>query len=254
MVFLLIRFLPWLLPVAYFWLAEGFFTWHWSWVVVLGAVLAINLIYFLILLLRIKKSKILSLFLYAEIFSFLGLTYVALLGSSRAVTFFLLAWSLIYFFYLEAVFHYFYQTKKTELIDLKHIVTYSNVLLLFLSTLCLWNFYIFLAMPAIWIALVILVVAWQAVFCSILLNGIDWKNSFIYASVIAWCLAQIVVALAFWPNSIYIIALMVALFYYIFSGLAVLHIQKKLNLKYIWQYAIFAGLVFGLVLITAKWF
>ncbi|MFA4871983.1 MAG: hypothetical protein WC610_02915 [Patescibacteria group bacterium] len=253
MLFLLIRIFPVLIPVGYFFILKFLFAFSgaWYWFLILAA--ALNLFYFILLNWKLGRKRVWFFALYSEIFVVLGLVNALLLSNQIFINLFIIIWSIIYLIYLESVFNYLYRTTRFSLIDLKSIAGYISLLMCFIISYALLNFYVFLNFP--WWALIIIYfpVIFILFFERFLAYDFPFKTNFLYSFLTALVLIEILIVLLWWPNSIYVLALILLIFYYLLSSIAILYWQDKLTKKSARQYLVFAAVVLVLVLMTASW-
>ena len=157
MIFILIRIFPFLIPVLYWLLLKTIFILNGQifWPILIS--LTINFLYFLFIFLKKKKSEAFIFLLHSWVLIFSGFAYVLILSSEIFINLFVTIWALLYFLYLESVFHYFYETKKILLLDLKNIIAHINLIAFFFLTASLINFRIFINF-SFWLVLILVAV------------------------------------------------------------------------------------------------
>ncbi|MFA5048854.1 MAG: hypothetical protein WC516_07565 [Patescibacteria group bacterium] len=253
MLFFFIRILTVIIPVLYFVALRAMLYFNDSWYVFLLIVLAINLIYFWLLRIRDKKTRLGFLFFYSLPYVVAGFLYLLILENKIIITLFLLGWAFIYWLYLEAVFHYFFRTNKVLLIDLKHIVSYINAIVIFFLVATLVNFSIFLGLAWYIILPVMAVAVFILLRVLFSFEDLDQKTINSYAIIIDLLFIELLWSLLFLPVSFYVIALVMALTYYAAVSLSKAYLVKALNRKLVVKYLVFALIALVLVLGTATW-
>ncbi len=254
MVFFIIRILPLLIPVLYFLISKGLFYYSDQWYWLLLAVVASNCFYFLLLKSKPAGKKIISLLIYSTIYIVVGFVFLLLLENSIIINLYLLAWSLVYFLLLEAIFHWYFATPKSTLLNLSEIIGYLNLILILFLTAALIYFYIFLTLEIYWLLLIFFgcvgFILWQ------LFSAYQFKTSISlsYSAIITILLTEALLALLFLPVSFYVISSTVAVFYFWLTAYALAHLRHNLNRKVGWQYFIFGIIILAVILATAAWF
>jgi hypothetical protein len=253
MLFLLLRFLPYIIPALFFALTKAVFYYSNYWYWFFGGILAVSLLYFILLKYKNRDKPVIWLCLFALIYTVAGFAYSLILENPLVINAYLIVWSLFYWLYLEAVFHDFYETAKTFIFNLQNITLYGNILIIFFLTAALANFNIFLDLS--WLTLLLLLAA--AYFCLVYLafirQGRGKSEAGIYAGIIALILTEILGGLLMWPSSFYVIAIIISLCYYLLMSLSLLSLLDKLIRKSLIQYLVFSVLILAAVLFTATW-
>lgn len=253
MLFLLIRVFPFLLPVTYFILIKLMFVFHEQWLIL--ASVFTGLLIFNFLLLKYKnqhKRDFLWLLSFAFIYGVTGWIYVLILESSWVINLFLLFWSLIYWLYLEAVFHEFYETERQYTFNLRNITLYGNILIIFFLTASLVNFNIFLNFSRWWLILILFFIYNILIFLAYLKQDLG-RPVLVYSILGSLVLTQFLGALLFLPTSFYLISALVALFYYFFMMLTSLDFRGQLTKNNLIKIFVFFFLVLFILLFSAKW-
>ena len=253
MLFFIIRILTVIIPLLYFAVLRVMLYFDNIWYVFFAIIFVANAIYFWLLRLKNKEARIGLLFLYSLPYIITGFLYLLVLENSLAISIFLLGWSFLYWLFLEAVFHYFFQTQRVLLIDLKHIISYSNSVVIFFLAATLVNFSIFLNLA--WYALlpimaVVIFILLRALF---MFEGLNKKLVNYYALIIDLLLIELLWSLLFLPVSFYVIAMVTVLAYYLAVSLAKAYLAKALDTKLVIKYLVFAVVALVLVLGTATW-
>ena len=253
MLFFFIRVLTVIIPLLYFVALRTMLYFNNVWYVFLLFILVINGLYFWLLRSKNKQAKFGFLFLYSLPYIVTGFLYLLILENAIIISLFLLAWAFIYWLYLEAVFHYFFQTKQVLLIDLKHIIAYSNSVIIFFLVATLVNFSIFLNLAWYIILPVVALVIFVLLRALFIFENLDQKVVYYYTVIIDLLLIELLWSLLFWPVSFYVIALVITLAYYLAVSMSKAYLAKALNSKLVIKYLIFAMVALALVLGTATW-
>ena len=254
MSFLLLRLLPYLAPLAYFISLEAVFTYSDQWPWLFGADLILALAYFGWLKYKNRSKPVVFLALFGLIFAATGIAYALILENYFVINAFIVGWSLIYLLYLEAVFHDFYDTDKTYILDLKNITLYGSILVIFFLTASLTSFSIFLSLPAPLIVVAMLLVFACLSYLTFLRQGLRWNQAWLYAGVISLILTELYGVSLLLPVSFYVIAAVVTLAYYLSLSLALSALENKLDRRIVLRYLIIVAIILIAVLATATWF
>lgn len=253
MIFLLVRILPYLAPVAYFLMLKGIFYFpdHWIWIILLAAFTLSA--WFALLKSRDVSRPLLLPFCYGLIFLFSGFSYLMILENNWAINIFSVGWPFMLWLYLEAVFHDFYRTGKTYILNLQNISLYSGILAIFFLSASLSNFSIFLNWPRIWV-LVILSATYLVVSYSIFLfQGWEIKKAQVFSFILSLVMVEFSATAMLLPASFYITAALSAGLYYFLLGISVLWMKKNLDkiifAKYLAFFLVFVAIVIG----SADW-
>ena len=217
MIFAFIRLLPLSLPVLYFLILKIFFYFSHGWLWFLIILLALNGVFFCLVYVKKRNKKVFLLAAHASVFVLAGFAFALILSNPWFANIFLLLWSLIYLVYLESAFHYFYETRKTILFDLKNVVIYSSIIIFFLVGATLLNLYLFLGLGWWWIlpavsALTPVLLSNYFAFCG-------FKDYRAHVLIISLIVLEFSIILLLLPFSFYILALLLALAYYLLSSL-----------------------------------
>ncbi|MEK7167601.1 MAG: hypothetical protein AAB791_01210 [Patescibacteria group bacterium] len=251
MIFALIRVLPLSLPVINFLLLKTLFYFPAGWFWFLIMLLALNGMFFCLVHVKKKNKKIFLLAAHSSVFILVGFVFTLTLSNPWFINSFLLVWSLVYLVYLESAFHYFYETRKDIIFDLKNVVNYSGIIVFFLAAVALFNFYLFLGLSWWWILPAVLILS-----LILLLNRFifsEFKDYWIHIAVICLIILEFLVVLLVLPFSLYILALLLVLAYYLLSSLAALSLSGGLKARSVWLYSIFVLISAVLVLGTSIW-
>jgi hypothetical protein len=253
MLFLLLRILPYLTPVVYFFLARAIFLWSDSYQFFLLAIFLLLSLYFLLLKIKSPGKPVLPLGVFALIFAFTGLTFSFSLENNLVINLFLAIWSLVLFIYLEAVFHDFYETYRKHLLNLENIVLYCNLLVIFFLTASLLSWGVFLNF-SYWLIFIILpAVYFFLLTLSFKLQKFGLVDSRLKAGVITLILWEILIGFKLLPVSFYVSAAGLSIAYYCLFYLVLSGRHGKLSWKDFLKYAIFSLLLLLIVLLTAVW-
>lgn len=253
MIFIFIRAFPFLMPLVYGLLLKLIFVFagrfFWPWLIALS----LNFLYFLFIFLKKKKGEALVFMLHGSVLITVGFVYLLFLSSPVFINLFLAFWSLLYFLYLESIFHYFYATKKVLLLNLKNIISYVNLITFFFAATFFIDLYIFLNFSLWLIFPAMLAISFMMIVSQLRANGITSRKILAPALVLSFLIVEILAAVLFLSVSFYVSAIILSLLYYILTAFFILNSQNRLTKTAIWQYLTFTFLVLLVVSLTAEW-
>ena len=254
MLFILLRFLPYAIPLAYFASLRLVFYYNdqWSWF--FYGMLALIAAYFVLLKYKNPRRQVALLAAFALVFAATGFAYALILENSYIISLFLLGWSLILGLYLEAVFHDFYKTAKAYVLSLSNIALYGGILTVFFLTAAMNSFNIFLSLK--WYYLLPgLAIAYAIISLLTVLrhNGGALKPALLNSGIISLIMLELTGGLMILPCSFYVIAIVAALAYYSMITLLVASQNGRLNRRELWRLLGFVGAGLAIALLTANW-
>lgn len=253
MILLLIRIFPALLPILYFFTIKIILMWPVRWWLPAIIFTIVNFFFFYLMLLKINRKRIWFLFLYSEIFGIIGILYALFLSNNIFVNLFIVGWSIIYYVYLEAIFNYLLRTEKRTILEIKNITGFTSPALVFLTSYTLLAFNVFLYFSVWWLTIIYFVIIFIVSYDRLLVYGFKHIICFYYASVFSLILAEIIIVLLWWTTSLYVLALIPTLVFYLASSFVVLYLSEQLKWKIAIQYIVIVFLILTGVLITASW-
>lgn len=253
MIFLLVRFLPYFIPVCYFVLAKATASQPDLWLMFLVLGLLLTLANFVLLKVKNRQKPVLGLAIFAVIYYLSGLAYFLVLENAWVINAYLVVWSLVFWLYLEAVFHDFYETTHTHILNLQNISLYVNILIIFFLTGSLVSFYIFLNWSEVGILLLLGLAYLGVINFALIQQKINRDEAWVYSSIITLILLEVLLALLFLPTSFYVAAAIVSLVYYGLSSLTLLALKKQLVKKLFWRYLVLCLMVGLAIFLTAAW-
>ncbi len=253
MLFLLLRLLPAIIPIVFFVLTKAVFNHADGWPWFLAGIIILPIIYFALLKYKNRDKRIVWLGIFAVSFAVTGFGYFLILENPTIINLYLIAWSLVYWLFLEAVFHDFYETAKTYIFNLLHIIFYGNILIIFFLTATLASFNIFLNLPWTVLLPASAVVYFCLVYLAFIRQGLPQKQALLYAGCVDLMLTEILGALLLFPSSFYVIAIIVAVCYYLLMQILLAVSKNKLNRRLLIELLVFSGMILLVVLATATW-
>ena len=253
MLFLLLRILPYAVPVLFFLTIKGVFYYPDAWPFLAVAAILPPLLYFILLKVKNREKEMFFLAAFALIFSGTGFCYALLLENPISINLFLVVWSLFYGLFLEAVFHDLYETAKTRILDLRNISWYGSILCVFFLTGTLVAFDIFLNFPVAILLIILAVAYFCLLYLTLLRQGWEKNRARIYAGLIDLSLVELMGALLIWPSSFYVLAAILSLVYYLLLLLVVAASRQELDRKRLFHYLVYGGVILLAILLSANW-
>jgi hypothetical protein len=217
-------------------------------------VLALDAIYFLILGIKNKDKKILPLFFYSLILLVSGFVFTLIITNIYFIDTFTIIWPIVAFIFLDSTCHQIYQTKRADFVSLKNVISYINLLIIFLLTAGLLYLNIFLTFPWWGILPIFFVCVGVIIFCLFRFNGIELRESLIYGAVLSLIFSEILGGLLLLPGSFYVLAIVEAVAYYYFISLFMLSLNHRLGKNVVIRYTFLSMIILVLAIITGQWF
>jgi len=253
MLFFLNIILPFVIAIAYFIQLKMSFYFFDQWYIWFPLILALDAIYFLIIGIKNRDKRVISLFLYSLIILVLGFVFTLIITNGYLINIFIIFWPIITFVFLDSVCHQIHQTKRTDFLDLKNVIPYINLLIIFLLTALLFYLNIFLTFPG-WSILIIFFISSGIIIFSLLrANEVKFKQSFIYSAILALIFTEILGVLLLLPASFYVLAMVEAVVYYCFTSLFLLSLENKISRKAVFKYGFLSVVILLLALATSQW-
>ena len=253
MIFILIRIFPFFIPILYGALLKVVFVLNGQFLWPLAIILFFNFLFFLFIYLKKKKSEVIIYCLHSSLLILTGFVYLLILSSSIYINLIIVVWSLLFFLYLESIFHYFYGTKKVLLLDLKNIMAYINLIAFFLLTAFFINIHIFINFSILLIYLLLIIYTFLLVISRFRVNNVAWAKSIFYSSISALLLVELLIAVLFLSVSFYVLSAILTIMYYILNSLLILSAKGDLTKTTVWQYLIFALVAIVIIAVTSQW-
>lgn len=253
MIFLLVRALPFIIPLAYLASLKAIFYFpsNWPWIVSVSIIFL--LLWFVLLKSRDTSKYLLPSLGYGLIFLIAGFFYLMILENNWIINGFSIGWSFIFWLYLEAVFHDFYKTRKTYILNLQNISLYSSILVIFFLFASLSNFSIFLNWPKGWILLFLFIVYFSLFYSVFLFQGWEIKKAQTFSFILSLVMIEFSAVVMFLPSSFYVIASLSAGLYYFLSGISILWIRQSLDKIAFAKYLGFSLILAVIVISSANW-
>lgn len=179
--------------------------------------------------------------------------YAIFLSSKLLIQLIFIADTVLLYVYLKYVYYYLVRPVSYEVFSIENISSYGNFLSFFLASSAIFGLQSFLNIKIWLLMIIILVVILLVVYQNIWANKIDLKKSAIYLFVCCLVLIEVFWSIAFLPVNFNVAGLVLAICYYILSGLIKYHLLGSLDKNKIKLYLGFGLSGIFIILFTAKW-
>jgi len=188
-------------------------------------------------------------------FFFLGFSFVfiffmegSLLEQLVILTIVFLWWT-----FIENVFLFFYQPVRYQPYSLENITSYLNLITVFLVSSSLHSFIIFLGFSGALSLLLIFLITLLLVLQMIVINKISIKKNFGLIITLALMIAELFWVTKFLPSSYLVNGLIIAISYYLLTGIISHWFLESLDKKVLKRYLGISGTLFLLIVLSARW-
>jgi hypothetical protein len=158
------------------------------------------------------------------------------------------------YFYFRMLYSYLIHFNLRQKEGLKNFSTYGNFLAFYFIISSIYGIRSFLNYEIWPLMLIFLVATILIIYQLFWINGIKWRNGSFYVFLLTLVLTELAWATTFLTLSFYILGLIVAIAYYILTGLTKFYIEGELDKKIVKLYLIFGFTSILVVLLTARWF
>jgi hypothetical protein len=185
---------------------------------------------------------------------FIALTSVLFIVSSDFLRHALiLAFALILFLYLENVFLFFWQPMQYQPFSFENFSTFLNLLIFFLMAINLNAFNIFLNAPFWLTSLTLIAISSLLVLQSFWASKIKNKFRIIYLLILNLIILEFFWCINFLPANFYVNSAILAMLYYFVWEIFRARLSGRLEVKFIWRYALLVFMLICLVVLTSRW-
>lgn len=254
MLFFLNIIFPFVIAIAYFIQLKVSFYFFDKWPLFFSLLIILDIIFFLVIGIKNKDKKIIPLFLYSLILLTLGFLFSSIITNNYLINIFIVLWPVISFIFLDSVCHQTYKTNRADFLNLKNVIPYINLLIVFLLTSSLLYLNIFLTFPS-WGLIPIFFVCINVIIFSLLRsNDLKPSQAIIYSSVLALIFTEVMGALLLLPTGFYVLAIIETVVYYCLISLFMLSLENKLSKKSVLKYVFVGSTILLIALATSQWF
>ncbi|MDD5290169.1 MAG: hypothetical protein PHT40_03170 [Patescibacteria group bacterium] len=153
----------------------------------------------------------------------------------------------------EYLFRFLYRPEKYKAYSLENLSSSMNLLTMLLLALAIFGLMVFMNM-ALWSALILAVIVTGACFAIFLVAAkIEIRKNKWYMIMAMFLMVEIFVILSWLPFNFYLKALLFSTFYYLVADLSRHVIGKTANTKAVFWPTLVGGLLWVLLLVTARW-
>ena len=155
--------------------------------------------------------------------------------------------------FLNVVFFFEHSRSRYQEHSLENVTGYLNIAAIFLLTSGLLNLILFLGLPALVLAAIPLM-GTILYFGLLLFSGVTEFRRWVHLGVVAVLLLELMVAVAALPTSVYVGGMVVALGYYLLTGLSRNWLLRIQETSVIYRYLTVTTVLLIIILVSAKWF
>lgn len=161
--------------------------------------------------------------------------------------------AVIYSLLLKNIFSFLHQTEHYQPYALENIHSYTNMLSLFLLLGSIFGANMLIGVPFLPLSLVISVVSGLLYSRTLWSYKISWKASWFFTLIAACTMAEVASVMSFLPVSYAVSAIVVITVYYLYMNISKDYLKDSLSARGVRTYALIAGGIFLVVLLTTKW-
>jgi len=156
--------------------------------------------------------------------------------------------------YFQVLHGFFVENNLKEIDRLHNFSLSGGLLIIFFSTLSIFSLQVFLSWSNTTLFLLCLLSFALVTYHNWQVCNLNIRENFSLYVVVNILLLQTVAVLFFWPFAYQVLAVFMALIYYVLINCTRLYLGASLDNKKIQLYLIFTGAAFLLLLLTARWF
>jgi len=179
--------------------------------------------------------------------------YAALSSSKLIIHGLFLMIGFFLYFYLKSIYYYFINSPLYKSQAFKSLAAFGNLLVVFFSASSIYWLQSFLGLP-VWLLMLsflilILIINYQIIW----INRISIRTAFIFIMFIGLVLLEIGWSISFLPLNYKVTGLILAICYYVLSGITWLFVGGTLESRATKLYLSFGFIGISLILLTARW-
>jgi|GEM_PF-1197836 len=183
-----------------------------------------------------------------------GATVFTLFLSERLLQHLLaLAAAVFCYYFLSYLYYFLRQITNYVPLSLERISSYFNFIIYFLLSVSIFGFINFLNLKPWYLTLFLMVATFILSYQFFWINKINERQSFFSAVIFSVLQAEFFWAISFFPISHFISGCCLAVLYYVFINLILLHWLEKLEPKILRHYVTLGIMCLLLVLLSARW-
>jgi hypothetical protein len=224
--------------------------------VYLAVVLSVCLILFSVrqfIVASISKDKWWNFIIFPIFFLLSIAAYSTIVGSKIIIHLLFLVNAVFLYFYLRSAYYYFIFPPKYKNLTFEMISSFGNFLAFFFFVSFIYDLESALNLPAWPLMLMITLVSALMIYQGFWASGLKSNLNFLYIIIGALVLLELAWSISFLPLNFNIAGLILAICYYMITGLTKFHLSDKLDKKIIKTYLISGLASIFLILLTARW-
>lgn len=179
--------------------------------------------------------------------------YSTIIGSKIIIHLLFLVNAIFLYFYLRSAYYYFISPLKYKNLTFEMISLFGNFLAFFFFVSFVYDLESALNLPAWPLMLMITLASALMVYQGFWASGLKSSLNFLYITIGALVLLELAWSISFLPLNFNIAGLILAICYYMITGLIKFHLSDKLDKKIIKTYLISGLISIFLILLTARW-
>jgi hypothetical protein len=157
------------------------------------------------------------------------------------------------YLFLEQILNYFYFAVRYQPYTLENFSFYWNMLAVFAVSASLFAALLFVGIKVWYLTAFFFIVIFILTKQIYWVNKIEWTKYAIFCWVTALTMSELFLVLNYLPTSYLVNGIVMAIVFYVMTGLGRLFLQDKLNARNIFNYLIMGGASLIAVLATAQW-
>ena len=181
------------------------------------------------------------------------ITYSTLLVSKFIIQLLFILNIISLYFYLRNVYYYLVRPAAYKIFTIESISSYGNFLIFFLISAALYGFQSFLNIKVWPLMMALLAITALIVYQMIWANKIDLSRGMIYILISCLVILELSWSVSFLPLNHNIAGLIIAICYYMLTGLIRHYLLDKLDKEKIKSYLGFGMASLFIILFAAKW-
>ena len=248
------RFLPLLVPLVSYALAEMYFFYP---KLIYAAVVLINLLIFFAVWRFSAVSQVdkqwWNYLILPAVSSTAVMAYSVFLSFKPAIQLLFILNLAFLYFYLRQVYYYLLNPSLYKVFSLENISAYAGWFSFFLLAAVVYGLQSFLNLPIFYLALVMLVATALVSYQIIWANKIELKKGLLYILISCLLVVELGWSISFLPFNYNIAGLCLALCFYMVSGLIKNQLLDKLDAVRVKMYLTLGLVSLVLILFTARW-
>jgi len=199
-------------------------------------------------------SKIFGHFLLSPLLFIASTTVLLLfLENDLIKQLFIIGSSIIYLLILLNVYSFLHQPEKYQPYTLENLLSYVNLISVFLFYASFYCFGLFLNTPTWLLTILTLIITFLITYQTLWVSKINFSRSRFFVVLISLIISEMYLSIDFLPTSYFVNAVILTTFYYFLINVSREYLLNLLNKKTVIKYSIVSIIVLILTLATAPW-